>query len=147
MNSFARWLVRQPIAFIVGNLVVTAVLGYFALGIRIESSLSSVLPAGDPEIEYYAKVRETFGSDDVAVVGMRADDVFAAATIAKVARVTDALAKLKGVQSVVSITNAPDIAEDVINQPRLLPHIPPSAAEIATLKKKLKAIPLYGKNL
>src|SRR5206468_300542 len=116
-------------------------------GIRIESSLSSVLPAGDPQIEYYAKVRETFGSDDVAMVGIRADNIFAPSTIDMIARVTDKIAKVKGVQSVISITNAPDLAEDVINKPRLLPHIPPSAAEVETLKKKLKAIPLYGKNL
>jgi len=147
MNPFALWLVRRPVVVLVANLLVTLVLGYYALGIRIESSLSSVLPAGDPQIEYYAKVRQTFGSDDVAVVGVRADDVFANATLAKIARVTDAIAKIKGVEGVTSITNAPDPAEDVINQPRLLPHNPPSKAELATLKKKLKSIPLYGKNL
>src|SRR5262245_41658062 len=147
MVSFARWMVRHPILCLAANLAVTLLLGYFALGIRIESSLSTVLPAGDPQIEYYAKVRETFGSDDVAVIGMRAENIFAPATITKIARVTDAIAKVKGVQSVISITNAKDIAEDVINQPHLLPHIPPSAAEVETLKKKLKAIPLYEKNL
>lgn len=147
MGPFARWMVRHPIVCLAANVAITLSLGFFALGIRIESSLSSVLPTGDPEIEYYAKVRDTFGSDDVAMVGMRAEDIFAPSTITKIARVTDAIAKVKGVQSVISITNAPDIAEDVINQPRLLPHIPPSAAEVDTLKKKLKAIPLYGKNL
>lgn len=147
MSSFARWLVRHPIAVLAANLVVTLALGFFALGIRVESSLSSVLPSGDPQIEYYAKVRETFGSDDVAVVGVRSENIFAASTVAKIARVTEAIAKLKGVQNVASITNAPDPAEDVINQPRLLPHIPPSASEVETLKKKLIAIPLYGKNL
>jgi uncharacterized protein len=147
MNVFAERLVRHPVAFLLLNLAITAVLGFFALQVRIESSLASVLPAGDPQIAYYAKVRETFGSDDVAVVGVRADDIFAAATLEKIARVTDAIAKVKGVLSVASITNAPDPAEDVINQPRLLPHIPPSAAEVAKLKSKLIAIPLYGKNL
>jgi len=147
MNAFALWLVRRPVVVLAANLLVTLILGFYALGIRIESSLSSVLPAGDPQIEYYAKVRQTFGSDDVAVVGVIADDVFANTTLAKIARVTDAIAKLKGVEGVTSITNAPDPAEDVINQPRLLPHNPPSKAELETLKKKLKTIPLYGKNL
>ncbi len=147
MDRFARWLVRRPALFLVANLVVTIGLGVFALRIRVESSLSSVLPAGDPSIEYYQKVRETFGSDDVAVAGIRCDDLFATPTLEKIARVTDAIAKLKGVLSVASITNAPDPAEDVINQPRLLPRIPPSRQEMETLKRKLKTIPLYGKNL
>jgi predicted RND superfamily exporter protein len=147
MNAFAQRLVRHPGAVLLLNLALTALLGFFALQVRIESSLSSVLPAGDPQIAYYAKVRETFGSDDVAVIGVRAEDIFATSTLEKIARVTDAVAKVKGVQSVASITNAPDPAEDVINQPRLLPRIPPSAAEVEKLKTKLRTIPLYGKNL
>ncbi len=147
MSSFAHWMARHPLIPLVGNLLVTLLLGWFALQIRVESSLSSVLPEGDPAIAYYAKVRETFGSDDVAVVGIRADDIFADSTLAKIKRVTDGIAKVQGVLSVASITNAPDPAEDVVNLPRLLPRVPPSKEELAIVKQKLKTIPLYGKNL
>jgi predicted RND superfamily exporter protein len=140
-------MARHPLIPLAANLLVTLLLGWFALRIRVESSLSSVLPGGDPAIAYYAKVRETFGSDDVAVVGIRADDIFADSTLAKIKRVTERIAKVKGVQSVASITNAPDPAEDVVNLPRLLPHVPPSKEELAIVKQKLKTIPLYGKNL
>jgi len=147
MARFARWLVRYPVVFVAANLLVTAVLGVFALRIRIESSLESVLPAGDPEVEYYTRVRATFGSDDVGVVGVRADDIFAPATIGKIARVTDALGRISGVERVLSIANAVDPAEDVFKPPRLLPSIPPSSVEVQELKQKLRSTPLYGKNL
>jgi predicted RND superfamily exporter protein len=147
MSSFAQWMARRPIVPLALNLAVTVILGWFALQIRVESSLSSVLPEGDPAIAYYAKVRETFGSDDVAVIGVRADDIFADSTLAKIKRVTERVGRVKGVLSVASITNAPDPAEDVINQPRILPHVPPSEAELAIVKQKMKTIPLYGKNL
>src|SRR5881397_2072273 len=147
MNRFARWLVRYPLVFVAANLLVTAVLGVFALRIRIESSLESVLPAGAPEVEYYTRVRATFGSDDVGVVGVRADDIFAPATIGKIARVTDALGRISGVERVLSIANAVDPAEDVFKPPRLLPSIPPSSVEVQELKQKLRSTPLYGKNL
>src|SRR5881397_3241325 len=147
MNRFARWLVRYPLVFVAANLLVTAVLGVFALRIRIESSLESVLPAGDPEVEYYTRVRATFGSDDVGVVGVRADDIFAPATIGKIARVTDALGRISGVERVLSIANAVDPAEDVFKPPRLLPNIPPSSVEVQELKQELRSTPLYGKNL
>src|SRR5437667_333805 len=147
MARFARWLVRYPIVFVAANLLVTAVLGVFALRIRIEGSLESVLPAGDPEVEYYTRVRATFGSDDVGVVGVRADDIFAPATIGKIARVTDALGRISGVERVLSIANAVDPAEDVFKPPRLLPNIPPSSVEVQELKQKLRSTPLYGKNL
>src|SRR5262249_13573600 len=145
MNSFARWMVRHPLVVIGANLLVTAMLGYYALRIRVESSLASILPAGDPQVEYYAKVCEIFGSDGVAIVGVRADDLFAATTLEKIARVTDALEKIKGVEQVLSITNMRDFAEDLARLPRLLPRIPPTPGEIEALKKKLAATPLLGR--
>ena len=48
MSSFAHWMARHPLIPLVGNLLVTLLLGWFALQIRVESSLSSVLPEGDP---------------------------------------------------------------------------------------------------
>lgn len=145
--AFAQWLVRHPLLFVIANLLVTGVLGFYALRIRVESSLESMLPAGDPEVSYYDSVRATFGSDDVAVVGVQAYDLFAAETLEKIARVTDALGKIDGVERVLSITNAVDPAADVFNPPRLLPSLPPSPEAIVALKQKLATIPLYGKNL
>ncbi len=148
MNSFARWMVRYPLVVVSANLLVTAVLGFYALRIRVEFSTASVLPAGDPQVEYYESVKKTFGSDDIAIVGVRADDLFAAPTLEKIARVTDALANIRGVSSVASITNAPDPTEDLYRGfPRLMPRIPLTPGEIEALKKKLVAFPLLGKNL
>ena len=126
MNSFARWMVRHPLVVIGANLLVTVILGFYALHIRVESSLASVLPAGDPDVEYYAKVREIFGSDDIVIVGVRADDLFAASTLKKIARITNSLAKVPGVSWVASITNAPDLTEDPFGKKPLLPRIPPT---------------------
>src|SRR2546428_13645003 len=91
MARFARWLVCYPVVFVAANLLVTAVLGVFALRIRIESSLESVLPAGDPEGEYYTRGRATFGSDDVGVGGIRAGGIFPPPPIGKIAPATDPL--------------------------------------------------------
>src|SRR5437667_942099 len=147
MDAFARWLARHPLAVVVVNLAVTVGLGAFALHLRIENSLESMLPAHDPKVEYYAQTRASFGSEGVGGVGVRARSIFAPATIEKVARVTDLIAKVDGVERVLSIANAVDPAADVLHPPRLLPRIPPEPAEVEALKKKLAATPLYGKNL
>ena len=144
MDALARWLARHALLVVLANLLLGAFLGFHALHIRIENSLESMLPAGDPAVEYYNQTRAIFGSDDVAVVGVRADDLFAPATLAKIARVTDALARVPGVERVLSLTNAVDPAADVINPPPLLPRIPPSTDEVATLREKLRTTPLYG---
>ncbi len=140
-------MVRHPLVVIGANLLVTAILGFYALRIRVDFSTASVLPAGDPQVEYYSKIREIFGSDDVAIVGVRTHDLFAASTLEKMARVTDALAKIKGVSWVASITNFPDLTEDLARLPGLLRRIPPTPGEIEALKKKLAASPVLEKNL
>src|SRR3989454_12066181 len=147
MDAFAAWLARHALAVVAANVVVTAVLGLYALHIRIENSLESMLPAGDPKVAYYNATRALFGSDDVGVIGVRADDVFAPSTIEKIARVTDALAKVPGVESVLSITNVVDPFANVGFTSRLLSHIPPTPDEVEAFKRKLAATPLLGKNL
>src|SRR5215813_629198 len=142
MDRVAGWLVRHPRRVVVATLLATAVLGVFAVRVRIQSTLESVLPAGDPAVAFYDEVRRQFGSDDVGVVG-----IVAIPTLEKIARVTAALAKLPGVQSVLSITNTKDVAADVVNPPPLLPRMPPSPDEVRELKAKLAAVPLYRENL
>ncbi len=147
MRTALRWLVRHPIVAIGVHLVLVTGFAVGARHIRIESALENVLPAVDTQVQYYNEVRKTFGSDDVAVIGVRTADIFVATTLEKIARVTAAVADIPGVEQVVSITNAPDPAANVISPPRLLPRLPPTPDDIATLKTKLSNTPLYGKNL
>ena len=123
VERFARWLIRHAFLVIGANVLVTLVLATYAVRIRIESSIGSVLPAGDPQVSYYENVRATFGSDDVGVIGVRADDLFATATLEKIARVTDAVSRMPGVERVLSLTSAVDPAADVFEPPLLLPRL------------------------
>src|SRR5437868_5152347 len=65
MDRFGRWLARRPLIVVLANLAVTLVLGAWALQLRIENSLESMLPTADPKVEYYNATRAIFGSDDV----------------------------------------------------------------------------------
>ncbi len=147
MERVAAWLVRHPRRVVAATLLVTALLGAFAVQVRIQGALESVLPAGDPAVAFYEEVRRQFGSDDVGVVGILGTDIFSPDVLTKIARVTAALGKLPGVQSVLSITNTKDVAADVFNPPPLLPKIPPSPEDVAALRAKLAAVPLYRENL
>jgi len=147
MGAIGRWIVGHPRRVVALNLALTAIFAVIAARVRIESSLESVLPSGDPEIAYYEQVRAQFGGDDVGVIGVRADDLFSPSTLAKIARVTTAVSRLAGVESVLSITNAKDIAADVVSPPPLLPRLPPTPEDVAALRAKLEAVPLYRENL
>ena len=147
MGGGVDLVVRFPRTAVAIGLAATLLLGLAARHVRIEASMTSILRADDPGVRYYDEVRAAFGSDDIAVVGVRANDIFDPETLAKVARVTDQLAAVPGVDRVLSLTNTVDPAADVFNPPPLLPNIPPSAADIAALKTKIAATPLYAQNL
>src|SRR5688572_6122042 len=147
MQLWARWLVAHPRTVLLAAVLLTALATLDARKLRVESSLASVLPEGDPAVAYYEETRKLFGSDDVAVVGMLTDDVFTPAAMEKIAHVTDALAKVDGVASVLSITNAVDVAADIVTPPPLLPRMPPTADDITTLRETLARRPIYAKNL
>jgi predicted RND superfamily exporter protein len=147
MRDSADLVVRYPRTAVAVGLVATLLLGFAARHVRIEASMSSILRADDPGVRYYDDVRTAFGSDDIAVVGVRASDIFAPDTLGKIARVTDRLAALPGVERVLSLTNTVDPAADVFDPPPLLPTIPPTAEDIAALEAKLAATPLYAQNL
>ena len=150
MRGFARWLAEKPWIVLAAAFAITVWLGFYAWQIRIESALDTVLPRGDPAVAYYDEIRHTFGSDDVGVVGLLAPegaDVLAPATLEKIARITNELAKLHGIETVFSLTNFVDVAADAITPPKLLPKIPPDPDEISALRGKLDAVPLYRKNL
>lgn len=147
MRDSADIVVRYPRAAVAICLLATLLCALAARHVRIEASMSSILRADDPGVRYYDAVRTAFGSDDIAVVGVRADDIFAPETLTKIARVTDQLAALQGVERVLSLTNTVDPAADVFNPPPLLPSIPPPPEDIAALRAKLAATPLYAQNL
>ena len=45
MDAYFRWLLRHPLVVLTGTLVLTAVLGFHALGLRVENRMENVLPA------------------------------------------------------------------------------------------------------
>src|SRR5258706_5461739 len=151
MIRFARWLAEKPWFVLAGSFAMTLWLGFYASQIRIQSALDTVLPRGDAAVAYYDETRATFGSDDVGVIGVLAGedgpDVLAPATLEKINRITLEIGKLPGVEKVLSLTNVVDVAQDVFTPPKLLPKVPPDPDEVAKLRAKLDAVPLYRKNL
>ena len=145
MESLYRLVIRRPWPILTVIFLLTLFFAYHARHIRIDSSLDSLLPEGDPEKHYYEEVRRLFGSDDVAVIAVITDNIYTPHTLQKIHRLTEEFRKIPEVKSVLSLTNAKDVVADVLGeQPALLiPQIPATLEEAAPLKEKLAQQPLY----
>jgi predicted RND superfamily exporter protein len=148
MKQVYRLIIRRAKGILAAVVLLTAFFAYHAQHIRIDSSIESLLPQDDPEKQYYDEVRQLFGSDEVAMIGLIADNVYAPQTLQKIKRLTEAIRQLPEVKSVLSLTNAKDLIATVAEEDTLLiPEIPATAAAVEEIKQKLTQMPLYLKNL
>ncbi|MBY0274277.1 MMPL family transporter [Candidatus Binatia bacterium] len=147
MDSVYRAIVRRPAVTLLVVALLTAFFGWHARNMRLDASVETLLNEGDNQKAYYDEIRALFGSDEIGVVGVFADDVYQPAALAKIRDLTDRIAKVDGVAEVVSLTNAADPVMDVIQPPPLIAELPRTPEESQALRAKLAERPMYLKNL
>ena len=86
---------RYPRSTLLLILLLTVFFAFFGASVRFDSSADNLLPLGDPERTYYNEVREQFGSEEITVIGLFADDVFTTSTLAKIDRMSKKIEELE----------------------------------------------------
>jgi hydrophobe/amphiphile efflux-3 (HAE3) family protein len=149
MERWYRFIIHRPRLILLLIFLITGFFAFHARHIQIDSSLDSLLPDNDPERQYYNDVVRLFGSENVAVVGLLADNIYTPQTLQKIQRLTDEFRKIPEVKNVLSITNTPDVIAKIIGaeQELLVPEIPTTLEEAAAIKEKVATQPLYHKEL
>jgi len=143
INGFNELVVQRPKLVILIALLITALLGYFASQFHIDSSVENLYDQNDPNKKYYEEVRARFGNDDTGVIGIVTDNVYTAATLEKIKRITAEAAQVDGVESVQSLTTVPDPIADISDPPLLIPRIPSSRAALDALRRRVAENPIY----
>lgn len=136
---------RFPRAALAVIAVVTLFFAWHAIGLRVDSSVENLLPLDDPERAYYESVRDEFGTEEVLVVAVFADDVFAPATLAKIDALSRRLQALDGVRDVVSLTTAKGVqmTDFGLETGRLMKKLPVTAAEAESFRALVFENALY----
>ena len=147
MERLYLLVVNRPKTLLVLLFLLTCVFGWYAKDIHLDGSVESLLSRDNPASQYYAEVRRLFGSDEVGVVGLLAEDIYTTAVLHKIARLTATLGNIEGVQEVLSLTNALDPIADVVEPPLLVSQIPRDQAGLDRLRETLADRPIYLKNL
>lgn len=141
-------IVHRPKSILFLLLLLTAFFAEHARHIRLDSSVESLLPKDDPETRYYDEVRRLFGSDEIGVIGVIADNIYTPQVLQKIKRLTDEIRRIPEVRNVISLTNAPDVITSVATESALLvPDVNATPAALADLRNKLADQPIYLKNL
>lgn len=151
MQRYALWLMRQRIAVILLVLATTAVLGYFASGMKIVIDPATLAPRQHPYIQATEKVEKLFGSKYLVVIGLTPDqgDVFQPQVLDAVQRITRRLEESPGIVKSTLLSLAAPQAKAIRGSaqgfealPWLNP-LPNTPEQIERLKADLRANPLY----
>lgn len=136
---------RYPRIVLAGIAAVTLFFGWHATGLRVDSSVENLLPLDDPERTYYEGVREEFGTEEVLVVAVFADDVFAPATLASIDALSRQLLALDGVTDVLSLTTAKGVrmTDFGLETGRLMKKLPADRDAAQAFRALVFENPLY----
>lgn len=153
-----RWFVDRPRSTLAALAAVTLLacvplfrLSPFGLTLQVDPSTEPLLPRGDPARAAYEEAVREFGDDEVFVVALESDDAFRREQLERLRRVTDAIARLPEVRSVQSLTDVIafrwEPEGEWIDVGRFLDEIPEDPAELARLRERALADPLYRRTV
>jgi hydrophobe/amphiphile efflux-3 (HAE3) family protein len=146
VSALRQRLLFAPIErpFLVGaTLVVISVL--LALQIpklEIDTSTEGLMVENDPARQYYEEVKKRFGSDNLTIVVVKADDVFSSLALGTIKRLSDALEQLEGVTRVESLTTVNNLkgrGSVLDTNPLVGAEVPTSTTELARLRAEALA--------
>ena len=122
-------------------------LDYPFFRIQLDPSSEALLPVADPARDVYRQAVLDFGSDDMYVIAMETDDVFQREQLEALRRISDEIRRLDGVTAAESVLDVHayryDPVEEMVEITRFIPEIPESADELAELRERALADPLY----
>ena len=112
MARLLLWTFERPFLTAVVVAVLTALAAVHIPRLEMDPSAEGLMVANDPARVLYEQVKRRFGSDNLTVVVVKADDVFTPAVLRAVQRLTEGLERLDGVTRVESLTTVRNIRGD-----------------------------------
>ena len=143
MAQLYHLIIHWPKIVLLLILAFTGFLGTYAVRLRIDSSVEHLLATNDPNKKYYEEIRALFGSDDMEVIGIVAENVYTPTTLEKISRITAEVEKINEVENTLSLANVPDPIANVTAPPLLMPQVPTDPAALDALRRKVEENPIY----
>ena len=112
-KSLGQFIVRFKIASLVVLGVVTIIMGYFAMQVKLSYEFTKAIPEDNPKVVIYKNFVQKFGVDGTTVViGFKTDSMYTAPVFNAVFNLHQSLKKVPGVTDILSLPYAYTITKD-----------------------------------
>ncbi len=148
MSGYWPWLLKQSRWVILLLGAVSALLLPALDDLKINTSPATLILSDSPENAFHQRSLRIFGNDEILLIGLTADELLQADTLAAIRRVTRAIEEIPGVKRVLSLTNTLDIKESQ-GEVEIAPLVPEPAEDLdlQALRTRLINNPLFEKEL
>ncbi|MEO9021730.1 MAG: MMPL family transporter [Ginsengibacter sp.] len=127
-QRLAKFVLKKRILLLVLLFTITAVMAFFASGIKLSYEFSKAIPVDNPKYQDYLSFKEKFGDDgNVLVIGVQSENFFERKNFEAFQKLNNRLRSVPYVEDVLSVSNAVDLMKD-------------------TTAQKLNAIPIFLKS-
>ncbi len=151
MEKYAKWVIRFRYWVIVSVLMITVVMANFLKDLEVNADVMSYLPDDDPAAALFNRIGDTYGGNEMVIVGLEGQYVFDPEMLDIIRMVTDSIRTTPGIGYVTSLTNVLDIkgSEWGIEMGRLIDEfdIPQDPEVLDSLKRYTLSKDMYRGNL
>lgn len=144
LERYTDWVMRHPWRVLFGLALVLLALGSQLRHLQIDTDLEHFIDESTPARQAYNAVKETYGRNDVIVVGIETPDVLNEASLTRLADLHQRIEqRVPWVRRVDSLINAPyqEGTEDSLRVDDLVPS-PVGSLDRTTLEQRIAATPM-----
>ncbi len=115
-EQFALFIIRFRLSLIAVLAVITVFMAWKAKDVEMTYDFAQVVSPQDPDMVYFQQFKRQFGEDgNVLVLGMQDSSVYKLANFNQLRILSDTLAKVQGVNGVLSVTKLVNLEKDTTN--------------------------------
>ncbi|GAB3331650.1 MMPL family transporter [Hymenobacter humi] len=147
-ERLAYFIIRFRLSLIAVLAVITVFMAWKAKDVEMTYDFAQVVSPNDPDMIYFQDFKKTFGEDgNVLVVGLQDSSVYKLGNFNELRQLTDTLAKVEGVNGVLSVSKLLNISKDTANNSfkatPIFKTAPRSQAELDSLMRLVNSIEFY----
>ncbi len=149
MTKFLNFVFRHPWRVLAITAVFFAIALILVPRIRMDDSLDIFFDKKSAHFINFETWKDQFGSDELVIVGLSADDIFTVPNLTLIKELTEEFESLDAVEQVTSLTTVNHTVgrgEDFIVE-RLMEEVPQKSKALARLRQEALANPLYVQNV
>ena len=110
LQSYLAFIIRRPAWALAGIALITLFFGWHLPRLSFKTTVYDLIIEDLPEALEYKDFRSLFGSDEIIRLVIKAEDIFDAATFAKITQLSEAAGRIPGVRRIISL---PEVKKSV----------------------------------